>query len=445
MGVLLHGGVIVLRDFIDEADLLVEDGKIVKLGKNIESGYSKVVDVRGRLLLPGAVDPHVHGREPGLEYKDDFTHTSMAALLGGVTTVLDMPNTVPPVDGPARLTDKRALLSGKSYVDFGLYAVLYDYPDDVESRIVELVRAGAIGFKAFMGQTVGGIPPPSFGAIYRAMELSRKLGFVVVFHAEDRGCVDFFTADVLRAGRIGLRAYSDARPPICERLSIDYITSIADIAGGRAYIAHLSTTRSLGVAARFRETFPRIFVETTPTYLFFDYEHHEKLGALLKVNPPIRSFRDRRKLWEALSRGVIDVVATDHAPHAPHEKTVDFWEAAPGVASVQHLLPLMVSSALEGFITLNKVVELCSENPARIFGLYPAKGTLLPGADADIVVVDPAVEYTVTEESLAYKHKLSPYIGWRLRGRVDKVFLRGELAVDDGVLVADKPRGRPVR
>jgi len=150
-------------------------------------------------------------------------------------------------------------------------------------------------------------------------------------------------------------------------------------------------------------------------------------------------------LLEALSRGVIDVVATDHAPHAPHEKTVDFWEAAPGVASVQHLLPLMVSSALEGFITLNKVVELCSENPARIFGLYPAKGTLLPGADADIVVVDPTVEYTVTEESLAYKHKLSPYIGWRLRGRVDKVFLRGELAVDDGVLVADKPRGRPVR
>lgn len=445
MGILLRGGVIVIRDFIGEADILVEDGKIVRLGKNIESGYSKVVDVRGRLLLPGAIDAHVHGREPGLEYKDDFTHTSMAAALGGVTTVFDMPNTVPPVDSPARLAEKRALLSSKSYVDFGLYAVLYDYHDDVESRVVELVRAGAIGFKAFLGQTVGGIPPPSFGTVYKAMELSRKLGFVIAFHAEDRGCVDFFTDSVLREGRTGLKAYSDARPPICEKLSIDFVLSIASMTGGRAYIAHLTTATALNEIARFRRSFPGIFVETTPTYLFFDYEHHENLGTLLKVNPPIRSYKNRKKLWDALSRGIIDVVATDHAPHAPHEKATDFWKAAPGVASIQHLLPLMVSSALEGYISLNKVVELCSENPAKIFGLYPVKGTLLPGADADIVVIDPTSEYVVTEDSLAYKHRLSPYVGWRIRGRIDKVFLRGELVVDEGVLVASRPVGRPIR
>lgn len=445
MSILLRGGVIVLRDFIGEADILIEDGKIVRLGRNIESGYSKVVDVRGRLLLPGAIDPHVHGREPGFEYKDDFTHTSMAAVLGGVTTVFDMPNTVPLVDSPARLAEKRALLLNKSYADFGLYAVLYDYHDDVESRVVELVRAGAIGFKAFLGQTVGGVPPPSFGTVYKAMELSRKLGFVIAFHAEDRSCVDFFTDRVLREGRVGLRAYSDARPPICEKLSIDFVISVANMTGGRAYIAHLTTASVLNTIARFRRSFPRIFVETTPTYLFFDYEHHEHLGTLLKVNPPIRSSRNREKLWKALSQGIIDVVATDHAPHAPHEKEVDFWKAAPGVTSIQHSLPLMVSSALDGHISLNKVVELCSENPAKIFGLYPVKGTLLPGADADIVVIDPTSEYVVTEDSLAYKHKLSPFIGWRIKGRVDKVFLRGELVVDDGVLVASRPGGKPVR
>ncbi len=427
-----------------EADILVEEGKIVSVGKSIESGYTKTVDLRGRLVLPGAVDPHVHGREPGLEYKDDFLHTSKAAVLGGVTTVLEMPNTVPPVDSPSRLLEKKSLLSGRSYADFGLYAVLYDYGDDLDSRISELVRSGAVGFKAFMAQTTGNLPPPSFGTVYRALELSRELGFTVVFHAEDRECVEFFTSRVLGEGREGLRAYSDARPPLCEELSIGYVASAARATGGRAYVAHLSVASSLELVGR-RGSRANVYVETTPTYLFFDYESHEGLGALVKVNPPVRDSGNRARLWRALSEGLIDVVATDHAPHADYEKRADFWKASAGVPSLQHLLPLMLTSALEGRIPIGRVVELCSENPARIFGLYPTKGSLLPGADADVVAVDPAAEYVVTEESLAYKHRLSPYVGWRLKGRVDKVFLRGELVVDGGDLVIERPIGRPLR
>ncbi|MCS7099534.1 MAG: dihydroorotase family protein, partial [Sulfolobales archaeon] len=193
VGVLLRGGAIVFRDAVVEADILVEEGKVARVGKSVDSGYSKTIDLRGRLVLPGAVDPHVHGREPGLEYKDDFYRTTRAAVLGGVTTVLDMPNTLPPVDSPPKLLEKKSLLSGKSYVDFALYAVLYDYGGDVESNIVELVKSGAVGFKAFMAQTTGNLPPPSFKTIYTALELSRKLGFTVVFHAENRECVEFFT------------------------------------------------------------------------------------------------------------------------------------------------------------------------------------------------------------------------------------------------------------
>ncbi len=434
-----------LKDALVEAEILVEEGRISRIGKSIESGYHRTVDLRGKLVLPGAVDPHVHGREPGLEYKDDFLHTTKAAALGGVTTVLEMPNTIPPVDSPSGLLEKKSLLSGRSYVDFGLYAVLYDYGNDLDSRIAELVRSGAVGFKAFMAQTTGNLPPPSFGTVYRALELSRELGFTVVFHAEDRECVEFFTSRVVGEGREGLRAYSDARPPLCEELSVERVSSAARATGGRAYVAHLSSASALRLI-REGGGFPaNVYVETTPTYLFFDYESHEGLGTLIKVNPPIRDSKNRARLWRALSRGLIDVVATDHAPHAIHEKNTEFWKAAAGLPSLQQLLPLMLTSALEGRIPLGKVVELCSENPAKIFGLYPAKGSLLPGADADIVVVDPRAEYVVTEESLVYKHRLSPYVGWRLKGRVDKVFLRGEIIVEEGGLVAEKPTGRPVR
>ncbi|MEM0196056.1 MAG: dihydroorotase family protein [Sulfolobales archaeon] len=448
MGVLLRGGAIVLRDTLIEADVLIEDGKIRKVGKSIDSGYSKTVDLRGKLIMPGAVDPHLHGREPGLEYKDDFLHTSKAALLGGVTTVLEMPNTIPPVDSSSKLLDKKSILSSKSYVDFGLYAVLYDYADDpglLDSRIVELVESGALAFKAFMAQTTGNLPPPSFMTIHRALELSKKLGYTVVFHAEDRSCVEFFTFRARKEGKGGLRGYSEARPPLCEELSIGYIVSIAEATNGRAYIAHLSTASALGVISKHKKASAGIYVEVTPTYLFFDYDKHESLGALVKVNPPIRDYKNRVRLWAALARGLIDVVASDHAPHAEHEKKGDFWEAAAGVASVQHLLPLMLTSALDGFIPLGKVVELCSENPAKIFGLYPTKGSLLPGADADIVAVDPAAEFIVEKESLAYKNKLSPYTGWKLRGRIDKVFLRGELVVDGGNIVVERPTGKALR
>lgn len=448
MGVLLRGGALVFKDSVIEGEILIEDGKISRVGKSIESGYTKTVNLRGKLVIPGAVDPHVHGREPGLEYKDDFLHTSKAAILGGVTTVLEMPNTIPPVDSPSILLEKKQTLSGRSYVDFGLYAVLYDYSDDlggIDSRVVDLVRSGAIGFKAFMAQTTGNLPPPSFKTVYRALELSRKLGFVVVFHAEDRECVEFFTSRVVREGREGLRAYSEARPPLCEELSIEYVASVARSTGGNAYIAHLSAASAVGFIEKHRRASAKIYIEVTPTYLFFDYDEHEKLGTLIKVNPPIRSSRNRSRLWAALSRGLIDVVATDHAPHAEHEKRTDFWNAAAGVASVQHLVPLMLTSALDGFIPLGDVAKLCSENPAKIFGLYPIKGSLLPGADADIAVADPAAEHIVHEESLAYKNRLSPYVGRKLRGRIDKVFLRGELVVDDGNLVVEKPMGRPIR
>jgi len=441
MGLLIRGGTLVLKDVVTVGEVLVDEGRVVRIGKSIESGYTKVVNASGKLVLPGAVDPHVHGREPGLLYKDNFASTTKAAALGGVTTVLEMPNTLPPVDSPGRLAEKRELLSGKSFVDFGLYAVLYDYPGDAESRIRELIESGAIGFKAFMAQTTGNLPPPSFRALYVALKLSRELSYPVVFHAEDRGCVEYFTELTQGRGLEGLVAYSEARPPLCEELSIEYIASIAGATGGRAYIAHLSTSTALAIVKRYRGSSARIYVETTPTYLFFDYEEHSHLGSLLKVNPPVRNSSNRRELWAALRSGLIDVVGSDHAPHAPYEKQGSIWEAAAGIPGVQHVLSLMLHVALEGLIDIGKVVELCSENPAKVFGLYPRKGVLLPGADADIVIVDPSREYVVREEDLAYTHKLTPALGMKLRGRVEKVLLRGELIVDDGKLVTDRPLG----
>ncbi len=441
--ILIRNARLVLPEGVLEGvDILVEDGKVTRIGRGLEPPRGvDVLNVEGKLVLPGVVDEHVHMREPGLEYKDNFTNGTMDAASGGVTTVLEMPNTLPPVENRKVLLEKAHLLASKAYVDFALYGVIHDGNID---EFEEMVYAGAIGFKIFLGPTTGNIPAPSDATIYEALLKSAKLGTPIAFHAENWSLVKYFTEKVKATGRMDPKAHMDARPPICEEEATMRIAYYAKKTRGIALIVHMSALEAVEALRKARSEGVNIWGETNPHYLLLSSDDYDKYGTLMKVNPPIRSRKHQEALWEAVLDGTITNIGSDHAPHAREEKEKNVWEAAAGFPGVRTLLPLMIDQALRGKIPLTKIPELLSANPAKLFNLYPKKGTITIGSDGDMVVVDPRSETIIREEDFHSKHPLSPFIGWRLKGRIEYTILRGAIIARNGE-VTGGPRGQWIR
>jgi dihydroorotase len=433
---LVKNGNIVLSTGIYKWDIKVLNGIVVEIGRGISpSGVEEVIDASNCYVLPGVVDEHVHMREPGLEYKDDFEHGSKAAIKGGVTTVIEHPNTLPPVEDSKKLLTKAKLLESKAYVDFALLGVLHD------ANIFEfedMIEAGAVGFKVFMGPTTGNIPPPSESTLYEVMEKSAKKNVRVMFHAEDYKLVEYFTERIKKTGRIDPELHTEARPPLVEVHSILKIASITKYAGGHAHIVHVSSLDAIEAIKLAREWGVDITAETCPHYFLLDINDYKRYKALIKVNPPIRGGIHREALLKAIVSGFFETIGSDHAPHTPEEKSKSIWEAAAGFPGVQTLLPLMLDLAFRGVLPLTHIPRLLAENPAKLFNLWPYKGTIMPGSSGDLVIIDPDSYTEVTSEWLEYKYKLSPYIGLRLKGRVRDVILRGHVVVKDGKLTGRK-------
>ncbi|WP_440059509.1 allantoinase AllB [Thermogladius sp. 4427co] len=441
MSLIIRNGRIVTPELVLEADIYIEEGIVKEIGRGVRNpGGVEELDARGMLILPGAVDEHVHMREPGLTYKDDFEHGTKAAAAGGVTTVIEMPNTLPPVENRERLVEKAELLSKRAYVDFALYGVLHDGNID---RIDEMLEAGAVGFKVFLGPTTGNIPPPRQGSLYEIMRRSEEKGFTVAFHAEAQEIVDYFTSKFMKEGDKPA-LHNKARPPLAEVLAVNMVATIQKYAGGRSLIVHVSSRDALEAIVRARSEGVKMYAETCPQYILLSTDDYDKYGSLIKVNPPIREREHGQALLEALNKGLIDTIGSDHAPHTVEEKSKSIWEASSGMPGVQTLLPLMIDLALRGLVELKRIPLLLSRNPARLFGLWPLKGELAVGSYGDIVVVDPKEEYVVKSEDLYYKHKISPFIGWRLKGKVKYTVLRGSVIAEEGEVV-DKPYGRWIK
>jgi len=432
---LVKNGLVVTPKGVFKLDVKIENGVISELGRDLSSsGVEEVIDARGHYVFPGVVDEHVHMREPGLEYKDDFAHGSKAAVKGGVTTVIEHPNTLPPVDSPSRVIEKARILESKAYVDFALTGVLHDGNTHL---FEDMLGEGVVGFKVFMGPTTGNIPPPSDPSLYEILSKSAKYNTRIMFHAEDHALIVYFTEKTKRQGDNPL-LHREARPPLAEVYSIVKIASIARYTGGKPHIVHVSSIDALEAIVKAREIGVDITAETCPQYLVLDEEDYIKHGSLVKVNPPIRGGIHRVKLLEAVKKGLFEAIGSDHAPHTPEEKSKNIWEAAAGFPGVQTLFPLMLDLALRGLIPLEKIPLLLSENPARLFKLWPYKGSILPGASGDLVIVDPNTEFTIKPEWLEYKYKLSPFIDWRVKGRIKHVVLRGHIVVRDGELTSVK-------
>jgi len=438
---IVTGGTVVSHDGRRAQDVVVRGGRIVAMGENLNQGGIPTVDASGLLVLPGLVDMHVHLREPGMTEKEDFASGTSAAAAGGVTTVVDMPNTSPPVATAERYQQKLDLVSGKAYVDFGLYGML---DHDNADEIAGMAELGAMGFKLFMGQTTGDNRCPNDAAIFRGLEAAAAVDLVVGVHAENDHLLRMFGDRLRASGRTDPRAHLEGRPAFVEVEAVTRIVTMATEARTKLHIHHLSTSAGLRRVLELRSWGHQVSIEALIAHLFLDEDAYDTYGNLVKLNPPIRPAGDVEALWAAIGRGDVDIIATDHAPHTVAEQAEkDVWKAYGGFIGVETMLPLLLTAAARGVLSVEDIVRLCAYNPARRWSIAD-KGQLAPGFDADFVLVDPSTEGAVDATALHSKHNVTPYDGWPLRGSVLATYLRGQLVYEKGAVIG-APSGRQVR
>lgn len=441
---LVRGGRLVTPRGTLEVSLAVADGAIVAIGNpGALPPAAEVIDARGRFVLPGVIDSHVHFREPGDEHKEDWDSGTAAAACGGVTTVLEMPNCRPPTATLEALRLKQERAAAKARVDYGIFGLV---ARDNLAELPKLAAGGVVAFKCYMGETVGKIPAPDDGVMLEAFETIRDLGLRVAVHAENDGIMQHRIARLKASGRSDPLAHLESRPEICAIEAVGRALAFAAWTGARLHVCHESCADVLPLIRDARARGVDVTVETCPHYLLLTAEDMKRLGPVLRMNPPVRAGHHREGLWRGLTDGTIDMLATDHSPHTVEEKTrSDIWQAISGFPGVETAVPLMLNEVHRGRITLERYVEWSSAAPARAWGLYPRKGALQVGSDADIVIVDMDREWTIRAADLHSRSRITPFEGMRGRGRPVATLVRGRLVMREGDLVGAPGWGRSVR
>ncbi len=402
---------------------------------------ARVIDGRGRYLLPGILDAHVHFRDPGLTHKEDFPSATRAAAVGGITTIIEMPNTDPPVTSGERMRAKMAHLKGRGYVDYGLLAQVVRENLDA---IPELAEAGAVGYKIFMTPMANGTQiPPDDGGLLVAMERIARTGLPLGVHAENPQIVEAATARLRAQGDQDPVAHAEGRPALAEIENIQRLLLFARSTGCRLHIHHLSVAEGVDLVRQAKRDGLSVTTETCPHYLLFTGPDMARLGSASKCNPPFRTPRDIAALWEGLTDGTIDFVASDHAPHALAEKIRPvIWDAAAGLSGVQFLFPLMLHQVAQGRLTLPALVRLLAESPARHYGLASRKGALAIGMDADMTLVDLGLRKTIRAEDMESRTKQTVYEGLAVQGWPILTVLGGRIVMEAGKITTPDATGR---
>ena len=431
---LIRGGTVYTPTGPHEADVLVSDGVIARVESGLEAPEgARVVDATGLYVLPGAIDVHVHSRDPGFPEKEDFATLTAAAAAGGVTAVLDMPNTVPAVDGAGVLEAKAALARAKARVDFGLWGLVRS--TSTEEQLQGLASAGAVGFKAYLGyafslsrKQVMYSPgaedpdleaPPDYGTLARLAPVIARLGLPLAIHAEDPSVLLAF-----RRPLYGYRDLLDSRPAEAEAVAISATAVIARESGMHLHVAHLSSALGLRAVEDAQRAGTILTAETCPQFLFLSEQDFGRLGGAMKMLPPIRTAADRAALIDGLERGTISIVGTDHAPHTDEEKSRSFEDALAGTPGVQTLYLSCLELARQ-LGDVSRAVRWVSERPAALAGLHDSKGAVAAGYDADIVVVDPKRKTAVKPADMRSKQRHGALEGKEFGFGIKEVFLRG--------------------
>jgi len=430
-----------------QADVNVTDGVITRVEQRLPV-QGRVIDVSGMYVLPGGVDVHVHSRDPGFPEKEDFASLTAAAAAGGITVVLDMPNTVPAVDTAGMLESKAAMARSKARVDFGLWGLIRS--STKTDQLEAMAAAGAIGFKAYLAYSFSMSrkqvlyspgtddpdlePPADYGTLAQLAPAVAHLGLPLAIHAED--------PTVLAAFRRPISSYEDllaSRPPEAEAVAVSAAAAVARESGAHLHIAHLSSALGLQAAEDAMRIGTTLTLETCPQFLLLTSEDFDRVGSAMKMLPPIRTAADREALVDGLERGAITIVSTDHAPHTDGEKSLPFEDVPAGSPGVQtlYLSCLQIAKDL-GDVWL--APRWVSEAPARLVGLEGHKGAIAPGFDADLVIVDPKAKTHVHAEQMRSRQRHGVLEGMDFDFAIKDVYLRGE-SVANGA----PARGRMVR
>jgi allantoinase len=417
-------------------DIGVRDGKIAAVGDwGALPDADEWIEAEGKVIMPGGIDAHVHAGDPGFF---DFRHSTQAAALGGVTTVVDMPIQIPNTTDPESFDVKFAAISPKAYVDFALWATVD--PDNI-AAIIELKEKGVVGFKLVMQESVAGLMPHHHdGVILEALPEVKKAGLVANIHAESQDMILHLERKLKAEGRMDPQAFLDTHPVITELEAISRILFIAEHLGARINVAHCSLPEGIDMIDNARAKGQRVTVETCIHYLTLDNSIFETRGTFPKLAPPLRDKERGELMWQKIRQGKVDLVGSDHVPYPLSFKERDIWETAAGAPGIQTMFPLMITEGVnKGRITLPQMVKVMSEGPARVCGLYPRKGSAEIGSDADFAIFDlehetgVRLEDQVGLEWTLYEGKKVVY--------PDRVLVRGKTVVDEGRIVGEQGYG----
>jgi len=432
---LVSGGTVVLENGTCAADVLIGANGTIECVASPGSvaGADEEIDARGLLVFPGMIDGHSHLNDPGNTESEDFYTGTCGAAGGGMTTVLEMPQTIPLVDTLEAFVEKRGIAETKAVVDYGLWGALTIESVSDESAMGAMVSEGAIGFKAFTTDSPEILLIPD-NLLRTGLARAAELGVPVGVHCEDQEIITYETARLKKLGRNDPLVNPDSRPPVAEIEAVRRVLLLAEMTGARVHLAHISLPESVELAREAKNRGVAVTVETCGHYFEFTREDTGRIGAYAMCNPPLREAAACAGMWRLLASGAIDTIGSDHSTYTEEEKgTTDFWAMPAGISGIQLLFPFVVGEAIRRGIDPSLLGRMFSANVARVFGLYPRKGVIQPGSDADLTLVEPGAEWVVRSSDLFTKCPGTPYEGHVIRSRVRRTIVRGTTVfLDDG-------------
>ncbi|CAA9211127.1 MAG: Allantoinase, partial [uncultured Chloroflexia bacterium] len=424
-------------------DIGIHQGKVALLAlPGTLPEARETVDASDVWVLPGVVDAHFHCRAPDSPDREDFASGTSAAAAGGVTTLFEMPIAHTSVSTPAVVQERQALVERDAYIDVALFGAGGTLDRDAT---LALAHSGVIGFKIFTHRAApnrrvqfADLSVLNERDLHTALTLVAQTGLPCAVHAENDQLLELFTQQVGHGKLTGVDAYMATRPTSVEAMAVAQLAILAEATGAHVHVVHVTSAWAIDIIRMARHRGVRITAETCPQYLLFDEHTAHKFGPWTKIAPPLRTLQDREALWAALADGTLDFIASDHAPFTPADKEVaDFMAAPSGMPNVEVAAPLMLSAALEGKLPFEQMIGLLTANPARTYGIYPNKGALAIGSDADVMLYDPKATSTIVIEDWFSRSKGSAQVfnGVNYRGRVCQTIVRGATVYRDGKIV----------
>jgi dihydropyrimidinase len=442
MRILIKHGTIVTAVDQYRGDVLVEDERITLIGERIDVEVDRIVDATGKYVLPGGIDVHTHLDMPvgSTRSSDDFETGTIAAAYGGTTSIIDFATQYRGETLHHAWETWMRKADGKAVIDYGFHMIVTDLSDAVEGEMDALVDQGITSFKLFMAYP--GTLMLDDASIFRALRRTGENGGTICVHAENGGVIDVLVKRALAEGKTAPKYHALTRPARAEAEATHRAIALAEMAGVPVYIVHLSAAEALEVVTEARDRGLPAYAETCPQYLFLSDDHYDEPGfegAKYVMSPPLRPKETQDRLWRGLASNDLQAIATDHCPFCLKEKELghgDFSKIPNGAPGIETRMSLVYDGGVRtGRISLNRFVELTATSPAKIFGLFPRKGTIAPGSDADIVVFDPERRLTLGVSTLHMRVDYSPYEGREVVGVADTVLSRGRFVIDGGRLV----------